>query len=379
MQEGVMISDPALRASSQNGEIASEVRRIWEQILQYSPAGPDDDFFDAGGDSLLVAAFCSEVERRLDQKLPFPALYDVPTLGGVTQLLAKGEMRRFSPLVPLNQGTAGPPLFVLPGVGGSIMDFASVGPLIGGDRAVIGVQAKGMDGFEKPLDRIESMADHALAAIRQVVPHGPYLLVGYSAGGLVALEMARLAREAGECVRLLAFIDTYPHSGYWPLTARIGVRGRRISHLAGALGHALGQAPWAEVASYVGMRLGLAGNRPWARSSHEWNPYDPSTTPESVRRIHEAGLIAIRHYAPRRYDGSVAFIRATAKSFYVPNDPVRQWRALAGSLSVHDVPGTHIEILSRHAARLAACLSSLIAGSASGAVDPVRTIESAMS
>jgi len=373
------MSDPGACIPERAREIESEVRHIWEQLLQYSPAHPNDDFFDAGGDSLLVAAFCTEVERRLGQMLPFPVLYDRPTLGGVTQLLAKGEVRRFSPLVPLNQGTGGPPLFVLPGVGGSVMDFAGVGPLISGDRAVIGVQAKGMDGFEKPLDRIESMAEYALATIRQVAPHGPYLFVGYSAGGLVALEMARLVRKAGEFVCLLAFIDTYPHSRYWPETARLGVRRRRVLHLAGALGHALRQAPWAEVVSYVGMRLGLAGKRPWARASSEWNPYDPSTTPESVRRIHEAGLIAIQRYVPRRYDGPVAFIRATTKSFYVPSNPARQWRHLIGSLTVQDVPGTHVEILSRHAPRLATCLSSLMADPASQGMEPVRTVESAMS
>ncbi|HUC19730.1 MAG TPA: thioesterase domain-containing protein [Acetobacteraceae bacterium] len=372
------MSDPGACMPARAEEIENEVRRIWERLLQYSPAHPDDDFFDAGGDSLLVAAFCTEIERRLGQMLPFPVLYDMPTLGGVTQLLAKGQAPRFSPLVPLNQGTGGPPLFVLPGVGGSVMDFAAVGPLISGDRAVIGVQAKGMDGFEKPLDRIESMADYALATIRQVAPHGPYLFVGYSAGGLVALEMARLVQEAGESVRLLAFIDTYPHSGYWPRTARIGVRARRILHLAGALSNALRQAPWAEVASYVGMRLGLAGKRPWARASSEWNPYDPSTTPESVRRIHEAGLIAIQRYEPRGYDGPVAFIRATSKSFYVPGNPVRQWNRLIGSLTVQDVPGTHVEILSRHATRLAASLSSLIADPAHQGMEQVRTIESAM-
>ena len=79
-----------------------------------------------------------------------------------------------------------------------------------------------------------------------------------------------------------------------------------------------------------------------------------------MRRVHEAGLAALRAYAPRRYPGPVSFIRAGTRSFYVPDDPIRQWRDLALPLSVHTVRGDHIGILSRHAAGLAACLSSLI-------------------
>ena len=341
--------------------IESALRDIWEEVLQYSPAGLEDDFFGAGGDSLLVAAFCTEVERRLGRRLPFPAVYETPTLTGLANLLAEAEARQLSPLVALNKASGGPPLFALPGVGGSVMDFAGVAPLIAGDRAVIGVQARGIDGSEEPLDRIEAMAEYSLASTRLLAPHGPYLFVGYSVGGLVAMEAARRALAAGEQVRLLALIDTYPHSGYWPAVARAGVRGRRAMHLAGALGHALAHAPWAEVAFYVGARLGLASRgRTRATPRSEWNPYDPTTTPGAVRRVHEAGLAALRAYAPRRYPGPVSFIRAGTRSFYVPDNPIRQWRDLALSLSVHTVRGDHIGILSRHAPCLAACLSSLI-------------------
>jgi pimeloyl-ACP methyl ester carboxylesterase len=73
------------------------------------------------------------------------------------------------------------------------------------------MQAKGIDGVEEPLDRIEDMARYSLDAVRQLQPHGPYLLIGFSLGGLVTLEMAQQLIADGEKIGLLAMLDSYPH------------------------------------------------------------------------------------------------------------------------------------------------------------------------
>ncbi|GAA1395784.1 hypothetical protein GCM10009639_31300 [Kitasatospora putterlickiae] len=66
------------------------------------------------------------------------------------------------------------------------------------------------------------MADTAaayVARIREVAPRGPYHLVGWSAGGLIAHEMAVLLQAAGEQVGLLAVLDGYPLAGLPPVAA----------------------------------------------------------------------------------------------------------------------------------------------------------------
>ena len=76
-------------------------------------------------------------------------------------------------------------------------------------RPVYGLQGQGLDPGQQPHDRIEDMADAYLREIRGVQPHGPYLLGGWSMGGLIALEAARQLAAGGEEVSLLAMFDTY--------------------------------------------------------------------------------------------------------------------------------------------------------------------------
>jgi len=64
---------------------------------------------------------------------------------------------------------------------------------------------------EEPLDRIEDMAQYSLDAVRQVQPHGPYFLIGFSLGGLITLEMAQQLMAQGEKIGLLAMLDSYPN------------------------------------------------------------------------------------------------------------------------------------------------------------------------
>src|SRR5689334_20546408 len=80
------------------------------------------------------------------------------------------------------------------------------------DQPFYGLQASGTDGTSPPHRTIEEMADAYIAEIRTLQPAGPYLLAGYSGGGIVAFEMAHRLTALGEKVGLLAFIDTFhPH------------------------------------------------------------------------------------------------------------------------------------------------------------------------
>src|SRR5262249_4615088 len=123
-----------------------------------------------------------------------------------------------------------PGFFVVHGVGGTVMELTKLGALIDHAGSVYAIQAKGADGLETPLTSVEDMAAYYVAAIREVQPQGPYLLAGYSFGGLVALEMARRLEEMGEHIGLLVLIDAYGNPRTWPLSTRLGVRGRRLMH-----------------------------------------------------------------------------------------------------------------------------------------------------
>ncbi len=107
------------------------------------------------------------------------------------------------------------PLFCLPPVFGTVFPYYNLVPGLGLDQPVYAVNPQGIDGVVSPHVCIEDMATHAIAAIRTVQPTGPYLLVGYSFGGVVAFEVARQLRASGYQVGLVALVDTWA-----PMAAR---------------------------------------------------------------------------------------------------------------------------------------------------------------
>src|SRR5579862_4583042 len=98
---------------------------------------------------------------------------------------------RRSPLVLLRPGAAIPPLFIVTGLSGAATDVIQLGREMQCRQPVYAVQARGLDGAEPPLESVEAIAQYSLAAVRERQPEGPYILMGYSFGGLVAFEMAQ--------------------------------------------------------------------------------------------------------------------------------------------------------------------------------------------
>jgi thioesterase domain-containing protein len=110
------------------------------------------------------------------------------------------------PLVKLQDGTRRPFFCVHP-VGGNVLCYAELSRALGVDQTFYGIQAPPPG---EPLASIEQMAHSYVDAILTVQPHGPYLLGGWSMGGLIAFEMARALERKGETVSLLALIDPTP-------------------------------------------------------------------------------------------------------------------------------------------------------------------------
>jgi thioesterase domain-containing protein len=117
--------------------------------------------------------------------------------------------RTWSPLVTICKGPADRrPLFCVHGAGGNVLNFKIISDRLGRDQPFYGLQAQGVDGRLAPLGSIEEMAVQYVEAVRGVAAQGPYRLAGYSAGGVIALEMAQQLKKQGAAVELLAMIDT---------------------------------------------------------------------------------------------------------------------------------------------------------------------------
>ena len=113
-----------------------------------------------------------------------------------------------SPLVPIQPHGSERPFFCVHPVSGNVLCYRALARRLGAQQPFYALQARGLDDGQEPQTQVEAMAGDYLEAVRTVQSHGPYLLGGWSIGGLIALEMARQLQAQGEEVRLLALFDT---------------------------------------------------------------------------------------------------------------------------------------------------------------------------
>ncbi len=303
---------------------------IWQRVLQLQTVGVNDNFFDLGGDSSLALQLFNEVAEVCDRELPPVTIYQAPTIATLAALLEQSTTPRFPTLVLLKPGAEKPPVFVAHGLGGSVMDFFQPVRHIETDHPIYGMQARGIDGLDEPLARIEDMAEFYLHAIKELQPRGPYALAGYSLGGLVVLEMAQRLTANGEKVALLVMLDAYPHILYLSLRQRA----RLITHQA---------------------RRGLRSLANLSGSAPYQPPAGVSLTP-AMQRVRDSAYLALTRYRPRFYPGKIKFVRAETASAF-PDDAAAVWAPLAEKFEVETVPGDHLGMIATHYEPLAAALS----------------------
>lgn len=192
-----------------NNRRESTLAGIWKNLLRVEEIEPGDDFFELGGDSLLAVRLMSQVREVYGQSLPMSALLEHRTLAEFTNMVAmpKKPPKKPGPISIVSSGT-GLPLFCIHPVGGNILCYADLAQEFEGERPVLGLQARGLDGEAEPLSSIPEMAAEYLSQIKTVQTSGPYLLMGWSMGGMIAFEIARQLELLDEPVRLLGMVDT---------------------------------------------------------------------------------------------------------------------------------------------------------------------------
>ncbi len=363
--------------------IEEKLADIWSNLLGISPVGMEDSFFDLGGHSLIAVRLFAAVKRTFKVEFPISVLFEAPTIAKCAALIAaeRGDLiqtdaedvapsapqQRFNYLVPLNQSRAETtPLFIIAGMFGNVLNLRHLALPFSNERPVFGVQARGLIGEDPPHEDVQTAAADYIAEIRVLQPEGPYLLAGYSGGGITAYEMAQQLKSAGQEVAVLALIDT-------PLPVRPALTKIDKAHIK--LAELRDNGP-----AYL---LEWARNR-WAWERERRRPVsdagadvdgggDGGTSFNSLR-IQAAFLRAVGHYQTPSWDGPLTLFRppldhhwavsdgnhVSAEKEYVFED--NQWRQYAPRLQVIEVPGDHVSmVLTPNVTVLAQELSEVIA------------------
>jgi acyl carrier protein len=209
------------------------VQQVWAEVLDLDAFGPDDDFFELGGNSLIVAAAVARLGERLGIDLPLRALFEAPTPAEMAELIAErrsnqehGPIDGISPFFPnwavrLQRHGDRRPVFVFPPAEGGIWELygpALIAARVGRDHPFWGFRRDHPDLEHVRRNGIEALAAEYARQMRIIQGRGPFLLYAVCGGGLVAWESARQLLAAGEEIAGILFheVDLRPDSAELP-------------------------------------------------------------------------------------------------------------------------------------------------------------------
>jgi thioesterase domain-containing protein len=256
-------------------------------------------------------------------------------------------------LTRLRGGDDSAPLFLFPGAGADPREMEALAKSTRCGREVLGVDFLGSDDCAPDSLTVEAMADACCGEIRRMQRRGPYFLVGYSFGGLVAIEVARLLRSSGEEIGLLGIIDTIFCHRHWPKRLFLGSQAKRAWwHL-----RRIATLPPRQAAAELGRRTRrlILRLRYWSATS------EPLSTVAALDHAspQERCTAAAGRYAPSHYPGKLVVFKGASDTDF-GCDLMLLWRGLAQTLESDTIGGSHLGIVRDESStgRLAAALDA---------------------
>lgn len=318
-------------------DLVADLAAVFSMVLDV-PVGADDDFFELGGSSLALAYVSRAIRDRLGHEVPLSAVFAAPTPRRLAAAVRGDVHDSGGSLVVLRAGDPGlRPIFMLFGVTGDVLVFLHLVKRLPGNRPVYGVRARGLDARAEPDRTLADMAESAIDTIRLAQASGPYLLLGYSFGGLVAYETARRLAATGESIERVFVLDTYLDAHVLPPLRRLRFE---------LLERPRQWAVWLGDADLS--RLGNLSRRfvRWLRRNQPAERADGPTTPlqDVVQGFCEREN---RRYTPGPLDADLVFVRAAVRQANKV-EPVPVWRELVGTERLHvvPVPTDHFHVVS---------------------------------
>lgn len=197
-------------------ETEIKLASIWEKILNIKPISVKDDFFELGGDSLLLIGLFTEIDRIWDLKIPLSIIYQKGTIEQIALFINQGEKKKsLCPfLVPLRTIGNKSPLFCFHALDGFASTYCNLSEYLGDDQPVYGIQFNTKIPRKDYPTNISCLVTQYLQDIRFIQPEGPYFLAGFSLGGKIAFEAAVQLKRMGQDVAMLAMFDTHLYPEY---------------------------------------------------------------------------------------------------------------------------------------------------------------------
>jgi amino acid adenylation domain-containing protein len=293
---------------------------LFAEVLGVPVPGIDDTFFDLGGHSLLATRLVSRISSVLGVDVSVRSVFAAPTVARLDQLLGSSESAALDTVLVYRGAGDRTPVFALPPANGLGWGYSSLPRHLAPGHPVYALQDPRLVGGPVEDRTVTGLAADYRRQITALRPSGPYVLVGWSFGGTLALQVAADLRAGGEDVALLVVLDAHPGGD--------GPREVTSDH-----------------ASFVGLD-GLTVADGEDRRTALTSAQSPlasldDDTLDRLVAVTTANLRAMAAHTPVAFDGPVLGFTATRD-----NQDTGSWRPfLTGAADFHDLDCGHLDIV----------------------------------
>lgn len=325
-------------------DVEKIVADIWTDVLGVEQVGIYDDFFELGGHSLTAVRMMSQLEKETGRRLPLAILFEHSTVESLSYALKMdAKFITWNSLVPLKPGGNKTTLYIVHGGGLNVLLFNTLARNMHPDQPVYALQAKGLNGIDEPLNRMEDIAAHYIDEIVNHNPEGPYALAGYSFGGIIAFEMAKQMQTMGKEVRILALFDTYAETTE-KFDSKLKKLYKKVRFLVMQIlfTFVLLAEDFVGTVKYKTASVRMKLVRLWWKISRRERTEDQIGFFGYINKIDEKNLEASANYVLTPYDGAVDLFKAKKRTFYMDDFTYMGWKKFAlKGVRVHEIPGEH--------------------------------------
>lgn len=346
-----------LTVVSARDALEHQLVQVWEKVLDLKQIGIEDNFFDLGGHSLKALQLFAEIEKIWHKKLLLAVLLESPTIAELAKIIRTGETSDWSPVVLLKQSENKSPLFCVHPLGGNLFDYHILSKILDIHRPIYGLQPRGIDGKQQPIERIEDMASYFIRSIQTIQPQGPYFIAGYSFGGIVAFDIARQLTERGEKVAFLGLIDIR-----CPVITELDTPFREWLDIQL---DRMRKLTIKQQFEYIYEKLFKPKSQAYRDEIVATLSDLDIFTPDLVKVL-DCNVQAAKEYQPQVFPGKATLFWSEYQDWYIKKHPTLGWGDLVtDGLDIQHIPGDHTSLMQEpHVRVLAEKLQSSIAEAA---------------
>jgi thioesterase domain-containing protein len=299
---------------------------------------------------MIAVVLMEKIEKELSVRLPLATLFERSTIFQLGELIDnnRGSIQWRS-LVPIRPQGTKKPLFLVHGLGLNVLLYTTVVNFLDPELPVYGLQAKGLNEQDKPLDTIESIAAYYISEIQTIDKDGPYALAGYSLGGKIAYEMARQLVASGKKVNFLGLLDATADGSVnsLPLLERTKYKfNYRLNYIFWNISSFFKEPNKTKLSvidrRWKGIQRRMRGLDFKIDKNSQVSKGKASELPKYLKTVHQANLRADHNYVVRPFDGTVHLYKAQKQTFYIKEPVTYGWDKMAkGGVVIHEIPGEH--------------------------------------